>query len=332
VSGEVVEVVKVVMALVAGTAAAQQAEPLRKSDLVRLLAGGAVSKAEIANLVRRSCLTFTPSARDRADLEALGADSAIMLRIDECVRRAATPAPPVVRPAPRRSPSLPVSPRPSPSPPVPRVLSPERTAFVSGGGQRGRVGTELPLPVVFEVRDTANVPLAGQEVSFSGSNARVAPERAVTDSTGQIRVKVVLGPRALAATVRARIAAWERQVSMLAVPGPPERVVVRCGANAVQGRVVVRAGAAARLEVAVHDTYGNELPVTGLRAVVGDERSLRVTGVSGEGSRGILTIDARRAGSTSLAVFASGLRAGVTIAVSETGPAGCSLDSPPRPS
>src|SRR3546814_18196659 len=40
--------------------------------------------------------------------------------------------------------------------PTPVVaISSARTGFVSGGGQRGRVGTRLPLPLVFEVRDSA---------------------------------------------------------------------------------------------------------------------------------------------------------------------------------
>jgi hypothetical protein len=348
-----VSVVKVLligplMALAAGGAAAQQREPLRKGDLVRLLSGGAVSKGEIADLVRRSCLSFTPTARDLTDFRALGADSAIMLRIDECARRGmaglatrpggrpttTTPSD-SVRPRPSRSDS--VRPRPSPpAPPTPprpsRVISPERTGFVSGSGQRGRVGTELPLPVVFEVRDAANLPLAGQEVRFSGTNARVVPDRGITDSAGQARATVVLGSLAQAATVRARAGMVDRQVSLTALAGPPARVVVHCGAEPVAGRVQVRAGAAARLEVAVHDAFGNELPVTGLRAAVGDERSLRVTDVTAEGGRGILTIDGRRAGATNLAVFASGLREGLTVAVMAAGPMGCSLDTSRPPS
>src|SRR5207302_7398337 len=51
------------MALLAG----QQAHPLRKSDLIRLLSGSTFSQEEIAGMVRRTCLSFAPSGRDRAD-------------------------------------------------------------------------------------------------------------------------------------------------------------------------------------------------------------------------------------------------------------------------
>lgn len=68
---------------------AQQAAPLQKSDLIRLLTGQTYTKAEVAGIVRRSCLTFTPTERDRTDLRSLGADQAVLDAIDDCVRRAA---------------------------------------------------------------------------------------------------------------------------------------------------------------------------------------------------------------------------------------------------
>jgi tetratricopeptide (TPR) repeat protein len=71
--------------------AAQQGErsgrALRKSDLVRYLAGTTYTKAEIAALVRRNCLAFVPSARDRDDLRRLGATPEILREVDACVRR-----------------------------------------------------------------------------------------------------------------------------------------------------------------------------------------------------------------------------------------------------
>lgn len=60
---------------------------LTKSELVRLLVGGVYQPAEIAAIVRRNCLTFEPSARDRADLRDLGATPELMESIDECARR-----------------------------------------------------------------------------------------------------------------------------------------------------------------------------------------------------------------------------------------------------
>ena len=319
----------------------QQREPLRKSELVRLLTGSTVQKPEIAELVRRNCLSFTPTARDRLDLVALGADTAILKRVDECARRAAAPAtapqpaarsPVVLPPRPaapvrRPAPPPPVPARPAPAPPrlapARRVISPARTAFVSGGGQRGRVGVALPLPVVFEVRDTANAAVAGEDVGFTVSNGRIDRALAATDSLGQVRLVVVPGPRADVTMIRARFGAIERQVSVVGLAGVPAVLVVSCGAVAARSRVTLRAGAAARLELSVQDAFGNHLSVTALRAVVGDERLVRVTGVAVQGNRGVVLLEARRPGSTNLSVFASGVRANLTALISAAGLAGC---------
>ena len=67
-------------------AGAQSATPLSKSDLVRYLSSTTYSKTEIAGIVRRSCLAFTPTARDRDDLRALGATSEVMNAIDSCAK------------------------------------------------------------------------------------------------------------------------------------------------------------------------------------------------------------------------------------------------------
>src|SRR6266536_180190 len=69
---------------------AQTSEPLRKTDLIRLLSGGALSHREIADLIGRNCVSFTPTARDRINLAALGADSLILTRIATCVGARAT--------------------------------------------------------------------------------------------------------------------------------------------------------------------------------------------------------------------------------------------------
>jgi len=88
-----------VVLLLLGTAPrvdAQTSEPLRKTDLIRLLSGGALSHREIADLIGRNCVSFTPTARDRTDLGALGADSLILSRIATCRRsQDAQPAAPL---------------------------------------------------------------------------------------------------------------------------------------------------------------------------------------------------------------------------------------------
>src|SRR5207248_8737101 len=79
-------------------------ERLRKTDLVRLLSGLTLAPDELATLIRRSCLSFTPTSRDRADFAALGADPAVLREIDGCVRRAAVPRASEAPPAPPHRP------------------------------------------------------------------------------------------------------------------------------------------------------------------------------------------------------------------------------------
>ncbi|MEE9470930.1 MAG: hypothetical protein V3W32_04365, partial [Gemmatimonadota bacterium] len=68
----------------AAPAIGQEAEPLQKSDIIRLLTGTTYTKAEVAGIIRQSCLSFTPTQRDRTDFQALGADTAVLSAIDGC--------------------------------------------------------------------------------------------------------------------------------------------------------------------------------------------------------------------------------------------------------
>src|SRR3989442_8108017 len=106
-------------------------EPLRKVELVRLLGSRAMSTAQVAVLVRRNCVAFRPSERDRADLRAAGADDAVLTAIDQCLRArapASRPAPrpsvPVSRPTVQTPPPAPAAPPAPPPPPPPRPAPP----------------------------------------------------------------------------------------------------------------------------------------------------------------------------------------------------------------
>src|SRR5207247_2114361 len=78
---------------------------------------------------------------------------------------------------------------------VPRLpLSAALTGFVQGGGQRGSVGTRPRVPVVFQVRDTSGAPVGGEAVTFRVTNGQLGASRAVTDSTGSVKVDLTLGP------------------------------------------------------------------------------------------------------------------------------------------
>ena len=67
----------------APAAAQTEADPLRKSDLIRLLA--ATPAAQVADVVRTRCLSFQPTPRDLEDLRAMGAGPAVMDAISACL-------------------------------------------------------------------------------------------------------------------------------------------------------------------------------------------------------------------------------------------------------
>ncbi|PYP73960.1 MAG: hypothetical protein DMD41_03710 [Gemmatimonadetes bacterium] len=315
-------------------AAMQGAEPLRKTDLIRLLTGGALSKSEIADLVRRDCLSFTPTARDRQDLEALGADSAIMGRIDACARAAPSrpPARPVtVRSAPsavaaatpavptREGPVVHAAPRPPQvAPPPPRQPSAERTGFLSGPGQRGVVGQRAALPLVFEVRDSSGAPLPSVAVALSVANGRLlSAGDPHTDSLGQIRAELVFGERAAPTVVTAAVGAIVRQATLYPSPGPAARLVATYHGQSVDRQLVLDPDAPAFLHVRVQDVFGNRVTSPGVVAAVADDGILKVTRVTQDSLDAVVTLRPGRpgGGSTSLVLQAGRVRLDVSASV-----------------
>lgn len=289
---------------------------LRKSDLVRLLSGATMTPVELAQLVRRNCLTFHPTDRDRNDFRLLGADPSLLVAMDECARRG----------APRRATSRPPSPPPPPAPPpapapvfqVQRIIvhvSAERSSFVSGGGQRGSVGTQLPRALVFEARDSAGTPLSGEAVTFTGINASIHPAVIATDAAGQARVGVTLGERVGSATVIAAIGIVEKQVAFNVAAGPAAQLIVMCGTAGLTGHVVIRPDSVVALRVSAQDGSANPTPLLGLRAGVADARIVRVLAVAPDSAVGTLTLKPDQPGTTSLAVIANGMRQYLTVTV-----------------
>jgi len=289
---------------------------LRKSDLVRLLSGATMTPVELAQLVRRNCLTFHPTDRDRNDFRLLGADPSLLVAMDECARRG----------APRRATSRPPSPPPPPAPPpapapvfqVQRIIvhvSAERSSFVSGGGQRGSVGTQLPRALVFEARDSAGTPLSGEAVTFTGINASIHPVVIATDAAGQARVGVTLGERVGSATVIAAIGIVEKQVAFNVAAGPAAQLIVMCRTASLTGHVVIRPDSVVALRVSAQDGFANPTPLLGLRAGVADARIVRVLAVAPDSAVGTLTLKPDQPGTTSLAVIANGMRQYLTVTV-----------------
>lgn len=67
-----------------GAAAAQEADPLVKSEVVRLLVTDTYRPEERRQIVRRSCLTFSPTEEDLDDFRRLGASEELLEIIREC--------------------------------------------------------------------------------------------------------------------------------------------------------------------------------------------------------------------------------------------------------
>ena len=283
----------------------QGTAPLRKSDIVRLLSGSALSQPELAQLVTRNCLTFDPTDRDRTDFRRLGAEREVLAAVDECARR--RPLGHAVRPA---AVSVPAAARPAPARPAP-----DRTVFAAGGGQRGAAGARLPRALVFDVRDSAGVPLAGHTVTFTGVNARIDPAAISTDAGGQARVAVILGEHTGSATVLATVGAVEKQVAFHVVAGAAAQLVVTCGATSLSGRFAIRPDSVLVLRVAARDAYANPTPLSGLRAAVADARVARVLRITADSASGTVALKPAGPGTTSLAVIANGMRQYLMVTV-----------------
>jgi len=73
--------------------ATQGSQPLRKTDVIRLLSNPLISKAEVADLIRRNCIAFRPTPRDWVDLRDFGADTGVLTSISGCATAAGAPRP-----------------------------------------------------------------------------------------------------------------------------------------------------------------------------------------------------------------------------------------------
>jgi len=198
------------------------------------------------------------------------------------------------------------------APPLGRVraAASERTGFVQGMGQRGRVGEPAPLPVVFEVRDSTGTALPGVPVSLSIVNGQLVDAQGETDSAGQVRAQVVFGPRAGVRTViTGTVGALVREAALLPAAGLPARLVVQLDGNALADQVNVPAGQLVELRIVARDSYDNPVPLVGLRATVDDDHVARVTGVAMDSLGGLVSLLGARGGSTGLVLRGSGLRA-----------------------
>jgi len=198
---------------------------------------------------------------------------------------------------------------------LPAPVSGAHTGFVSGQGQRARVGTPLPQPLVFEVRDSANVALADRTVAVTTDNAVADVDADRTDASGRVTIRVRLGERAGPAAVTVAVAGIERRAALLALAGPATQLTVACG-DPLGGRVLLVADTTAALTVTARDAHGNAVALgQGVRVAVGNQDIAQVVAVVSDSAVTRVTLRGRAAGSTNLAVTAAGVRANLVTVV-----------------
>lgn len=215
--------------------ATQGSQPLRKTDVIRLLSNPLISRSEVADLIRRNCVAFRPTPRDWADLRDFGADSEVLTSIGGCATTSAAQ-------------------RVAPTPPIAAVLLPAQLSVAVGGEAMARVQVrrgEIPqasVPLV--LRGSSGIP--------GGPPQDV---QAITNAGGLAVFRFPVGR--LPATYTFEVvtglgASLPGTPSLELVVGPSGPAV----AAVLPGRVELRAGerGPVPLLVTVRDSLGNAVP------------------------------------------------------------------------
>jgi hypothetical protein len=238
----------------------QGTQPLRKAELVRLLATKARSQADVVALVRRNCVTFHPSERDRADLRAAGADDALFAAIDQCLRARAAAARPAAPPPAAATPPVTRPPRPLVAPL--RVIVTPQVAAPAGGS------AEVPVQLYRGADPQPGVELLLRGASAIPGGATQDPV-AITDWRGVATFHVLAGTAP--GTYRLTVAMPNGPplgpttridfiTTPVAPPPPPPRPVVSDGLTRFTQGVELRGVAGSALPVPlvleVRDTTG----------------------------------------------------------------------------
>jgi hypothetical protein len=130
-------------------------------------------------------------------------------------------------------------------------------SIVSGNNQRGPVSTELPLPLVVEVRDAQNNAVPNVPVTWviGTGGGSVTPTTSNTDPSGRATAAWTLGPDPVTNTVSAVAAGGVAQFTAEATAGAPARLVVKTqpASSAVSGVVLSQ-----QPVVQLLDAQGNE--------------------------------------------------------------------------
>jgi hypothetical protein len=186
--------------------------------------------------------------------------------------------------------------------------------------EAGIAGTTMPL--VFEVRAVSGRPLAGRPVAFRAMNARVNPEAALTDSSGQVRVEAMLGERAGAAVVFGVVDSLEQVVTMRVEPGVPVELRLERDSLRVDGaKIQVVHEAPFKLRLSARDRYGNLTSVAPVAQVLRDNREqfsarlalLQLLSVDDDGLTAMLVFKPVRVGRMELTIASGATATGVTV-------------------
>src|SRR5437763_6813006 len=310
--------VKLVLLADLGVLYQQGTQPLRKAELVRLPAPKTRSRADVMALVRRNCVTFRPSERDRADLRAAGADDALLAAIDQCLRTrtAARPNAPPPPPSPAAAaPAKPAQPAPVARPLVAplRVIVSQQIAATAGTAADVAVqlyrGTDPQPGVELLLRGASTIPGGATQDPVAITDWRgVATFRVLAGNTpGAYRLTVAMpnGPP-LGPTTRIDFI-----TTAVPAPPPPPRPVVSDGLTRFTQGVDLHGTAGAALPVPllleVRDTTG--APFVG--------QLVTVIAAGGTVDPAVATTD--RAGKVQVRVTL-GERAGPVVVTAKLGP------------
>ncbi len=204
---------------------------------------------------------------------------------------------------------------------APAGLSGVNTGFLPVGSAYGSVGNALSEPLIFRARTVQGAAAAGHTVHFRTLNARVTPESAVLDSTGRVRVDVVLGIRAGEAAVLASIDSVERIVTLRAEPGPIDSLILDRNGETVNGRaIIVQVGVPFALRLRARDLYGNATSIEALAQALRTGRArlnvrqqdLQLITLEAADTAVVVTLKAARSGSYQF-VIGSGITANVRV-------------------
>jgi len=160
--------------------------------------------------------------------------------------------------------------------------------------------------------------VGGEAVTFRVTNGQLGASRAVTDSTGSVKVDLTLGPKAGLTIVTATVRAMEREATLYGQPGAATRLLLRCGDTPVEGRISLTTSIPVVFHVVGQDAFGNAVPVSQVEAATGDKSVLRVVFVGWDSLGGVVRGTPGQPGSTSLVIVSSGQREDFTAVVWQT--------------